>query len=172
MDKRIILKEEADVAVSEIIKKYNFTETLQQAVEKINKGELPKESILVRFVLEFTASKKSDQESISTLEQKLTISKEAAESLLKDIKEKLVPLTIIVEIEDDNGQQTDTNSSKPIQDNISNGNDLGIKVEKTILQKKTQITPPLVKTGNTKNIKNPIKKTEIKKTDSYREPIE
>lgn len=78
------------VVVSGILKKYNLEESSEEAYKKIKEGKKPRTNIIIQAASDLVLNKISEKDFISTLEKQLEITKQTAEKIINDVKEKLL----------------------------------------------------------------------------------
>jgi hypothetical protein len=152
----------SDDIIEEILKKNGFEEDLSAWLEKTEKNEKVWFESLYKLAKNLAEKKITELIFLTNIQQQFNISEEIAKNILKDVKEKLLPIARIIddEIEQD------------LEDN------------KTTLLEKQKITPiqnikPAVSAPTTKKIlkkkeisDTPLPQQQKRKTDTYREPIE
>lgn len=171
-EKRTIFLENIDPL--EILTKFlsdnGFEESIDDAYEKIKKGEEPFTSVLSHATLSFSEKKIKEKELIEILEKGLNASKEIAKKLAKKIKNDLIPLTINIVIDDENiPQEKQTVSTNPIRSTKEEPNNIENKPQ-TPLEENSDKMPKSIE----KNTKPPSileNKETTNKQDGYREPI-
>lgn len=156
------------VVVSNILKKYNLEESSEEACKKINEGKKPRTNIIIRAASDLVLNKISETGFISTLEKQLEITKQTAEKIINDVKEKLLSTAKIVTVGEIKTLEEETIIATPIKPPIG--------LEKTeeealepVLKTPSRAKKPLISeiSEKTKKAKKPSQKP-----DTYREPIE
>lgn len=86
---------------SEILKKYNLEENPDEAYKKIRGGNLPNKAVVNHLSKDFVNNLISEKDFVGSLEDKLKISHQTAENIVKDVIEKILPLVkkIVAEIQ-------------------------------------------------------------------------
>lgn len=178
LNQRVIFPEEVQLVISEVLGKYNLTETPAEAFEKLKQKKSPRRTIIIRAAKDFFIDSKVLGKDLASLLQKdLNISKEVVQKLIKDIVEKIVPLAKKIAIKEEPAETTSLKTGKllPKQPIILPPMP-SLKTEKAVISDKNK--KPLTETEDVSiPQKNLIKRNgEIKKSnnkeDIYREPIE
>ncbi len=179
--KRIIFegKKDPNDIIMEILESNDLKETLDDYLDKIDKEKEPWLDILYKSAKNLASGNITDKDFILLIQKQMNISDKTAENILKEIKQKLLPMARTLdkdEIEEESAEATLVQQiNRPIP------------VAKILSQTKTEernipplITPKISPTIK-KNTQKIIEKTEIKQTpprqqkrqnDTYREPIE
>lgn len=156
------------VVVSNILKKYDLEESSEEACKKIKEGKKPRVNIIIQAASDLVLNKISETGFISTLEKQLEITRQIAEKIISDVKEKLLSTAkkiTVGELKTSEGEAIIVTSIKP-----------PIGLEKTIEEVSEPVlkTPPRVKKPLISEISEKTKeaKKPSKKADVYRESIE
>jgi len=164
--------EETDPVISEILKKYNLEETVEEVFKK---RKISNKAVLIQFTKKFVSDKLPDKELSSLLQKGLNVAKESAERMTQDIKIRLIPLAKKVTIIENTPGETEETTSKPLVSLLDSS--AMLKPEEPIIFEEPSISKrPLIKKPMFPNEEFSTKIKEIKKTpgkaDTYREPIE
>lgn len=171
INQKIAFTEEVDTTIAGILTKYGFNETPDEAFKKLVSGKLPQKTVIIELTRDFLSNKKTQENSISFLQTQFETTKETAEKIFLEIKEKIVPF----------GQKIETSPKNNLEiDKIEKKDIVAIKIKPTIEAEKTFKKPGKELTSTpkkTKNISTEERKDEslnpqqIKKSDKYREII-
>lgn len=164
--------EETDPVISEILKKYNLEETVEEVFKK---RKISNRAVLIQSTRKFVSDKLPDKELSSLLQKGLNITKESAEKMTQDIKIKIIPLAKKVTITENAPGETNETPSKPLVSLLDSS--AMLKPEEPIIFEEPSISKrPLVKKPMFPDEEFSAKIKEVKKTpgktDTYREPIE
>ena len=161
---------DVDDIIAEILKNNNLEETMDDYFKKVNEGKTPWADTLYKLSRNLASGNISEKDFIFLIQDKLQISQQNTQKILEQVKEKILPLTRVL------------NDSEIIEDSPN---------EILMYNKVAEETPSInMPTPSTKTIPPNIKKTpaknknisnikeitpQIKKSnaqDAYREPIE
>ena len=177
--KIIVFEENYNDIIVEILKNNNLQESWDNYFEKIDKGKEPWSDIIYQSTKNLVAGNFTESEFISEIQKQLKTTEQTAKNILKEVKEKVLPLARIIS-KDEIEEETDVEMPiKPLQKPIG--------VSEILFQTK-KLTPlnsisstPKTPRDTKKPINKKIKKTEIKQdalqhqrkqNDKYKEPIE
>ena len=172
-----------------ILEKNNLKETIEEAIEKIEQKKDCRINIIYNISRDFAEGKILEKDFATHIQKQIESSAQTAENLAKDIKEKLLPLAIKVNI----GETEKIETEKPIivkpvrlineTHDVNEKNDEASQIaeklpitgenrseRKKINRKNTEEIGEMQENGEIPKIKE-IKR-QPKKQDSYLEPIE
>jgi hypothetical protein len=161
------IKPSINYLLSELLKKNNLEENRETAIKIITSGGLLYIETTRKLIDSFITDPIPEKDFILSLQKRLNISSQEAESIFKDIKEIILPRF----------KEDKTNTKGPRKKN----NDINLPIE-ILSEEKSK--PEIPTKGNNKeerikSIKNKMTPLEIpqdstasKKSDTYREPIE
>jgi len=165
--------------IREILKNNGLEETSIDYFKKARSGEEPWFKSLYILSKDLAAGNITEKNFVSSLQSQIQISQQVAKNILKEIKEKLLPLVRTLDKDELEKESMDNTSMRQLVQPINVFNTTEKKIQ-TIENKTTDITiaPP----QKQPRIKKPIISGEIKKSapqlrqskepDKYREPVE
>ncbi len=166
--------------IMKILEKNNLKETLEEAIEKIKQKKDCRINIIYNESKDFAEGTILEKDLVVHLQKQLEVSTQTAENLVKDIKEKLLPLGIKVNIGEVEKIDEKTAAVRSIR-LINETQDTNKKsVETPQVAKKLPTTKKIIEERkNIKGLQDNGKMPEIeeikrqpKKQDSYLESIE
>ncbi|MFA6190462.1 MAG: hypothetical protein WC711_03110 [Candidatus Staskawiczbacteria bacterium] len=185
--------------ISEVLKDNGMEETAIDFFKKVDEKKIPFSSIIYKLSRKLAQEEITEENFVTSIKDQLKIEQQVAEKILKDVKEKILPLARTLEKDElvkDETISTVPQSLKTINKNFSPAtekNNINISGSEILANEpidslpknETQniantITPATIETP-TKRIRKPLPKkpfvpetqpTQPSKPDSYREPIE
>ena len=158
--------------IDKILKNNGLEESLTDFIDKVTQKKEPRKMIIRDAALTITEKKFPEEKLVELLQTHLETSKEVAENIIKEIKEKLIPYA--KEISMDEEKITETPLTLSTQEIILEK----IRVNNPNQQAEPSTQPApleIVKEVEIKNVEENAKKIENVgkgKQDTYREPIE
>ncbi|MBZ9578248.1 hypothetical protein KJA14_00030 [Patescibacteria group bacterium] len=143
-NQEIVFKKDPSKIISELMEKYGLSETKENFLEKIRKGETTTRRKIAEIIRGVIDGKISTEDLVTTFQQHLNVSKETAEKLAEDIKRE-IPISV----------------KRVLKEEISPS-----PKREVALPKK-----PIVERTETKTPTPPKKPLSPSKKDIYREPI-
>ncbi len=152
--------------ISEFLEKNGLKASLDDDVDNLeNKDSLI--DIVFSLTEELAKEKISEEEFVSSLQMQLETSKKTAESILKDVKEKILPFAEKIEPGIEHGEEAQEEipiTIKPVRLINENKNIIGKPLIREIKKDLAEEKP--------ESLRGAGKSLETKKQDVYREPIE
>jgi len=164
---------EANETIMKILEKNNLKETLEEAIKKIEQKKDCRINIIYNISRDFAEGNILEKDFIAQVQKQMETSAQIAENLVKDIKEKLLPLGIKVDIEEPKKTETEMTTVKPAR-LINKTQDIN-KKENTELSQTVKKSPAIEKKERKiieETPENKETKRKSRKQDSYLEPIE
>lgn len=145
--------------ISEILLQNSINETPEDAADKENDSFI---SIILKLSKDFSAQKISEETFVLELQKKLNIKNQVAKNIIKDVKEKILPLAEKIEEEESSAKinQPDIPSSF-----VKEKPKMTVEENKKVLEKTRE-------KNTSEDIPVPTHKPKSTGPDSYREPIE
>jgi len=168
--KIIIFKGDKDPndVIIEILENNGLKESLEDYIDKIDKKQEPWLDILYKSAKDVAGGIMADTDFVINIQKQLNISEQAAKNILKEIKEKLIPMASVLteeEIEKESLESTSADTNELANEKKTFSNDKKPMIERKAREKETKTIEPVPE----KNIPKIMQK---KGPDSYREPIE
>lgn len=177
MNQKIIFPDKFDAVILDILKKYGFLNTIKEYFEESMEGIAPATAIIVYMIKDLIDIEKTEEESISYLQENLKITKEVAKKIFKEVKEKVIAFVKIVDVK----EEPDNYSQDEVEKKYAPIKKLKapLTVSDAMTKKKESIKDfilpeikPLSPEETDKKTKQAPNEQQPKKADFYREPIE
>jgi histone H3/H4 len=143
MTQRKIFKGNINNIIRKILETNELKEYPKDYLEKVNERIKPFFDILYRATNDFAIKGGKEELFLSDVQKELNISEQAAKNMLKEVKEKILPLVMDFNDEDDEGEK---------------------EKEKIVIEKTNILSEAPVK-------RIPKKTAETSRNDRYREPL-
>ncbi|MDP2741777.1 MAG: hypothetical protein Q8O66_03795 [bacterium] len=157
--------------IMEILEKNGLKESLDDYIDKIDKNEKPLLDVLYKLTIDLATNDTTEQNFVLSIQQQMNISDKIAENILKEVKQKLLPMArTLSEEEIEEGYYTEPQLPQNINQPIGVAKILSQTQNKNVLPSQTAKKNVNILTKKTEP-KQDEPPQEKKKVDAYREPI-
>ena len=184
---RVLFTSKANLALEEIMKKFNLQDSDEKYIARIKENKLPKIVVIDHLAKDFVKGNILENDLISSLQKDLEVSSQTAEQISKEIINKIIPFLEKAPEKNFKDPAFVEEISKKVFNTIENNKTATEKKDLDLFPKITpleegisKITTPTPKKQQKTKLTSSLEKKEIsvpqikesKTPDNYREPIE